>query len=88
VDNLARSHETSWDLSALLYRHHADLDFDVTTGLRFHTLEILISTFIKIGVVVARGPPKLCWMQCPVRLELRIGKLFKPVDDPRQVPQR
>src|SRR6266446_5855934 len=39
--------------------HHADLDFDVTTGLRFHTLEILISTFLKIGVVVALGPPVL-----------------------------
>jgi sterol desaturase/sphingolipid hydroxylase (fatty acid hydroxylase superfamily) len=37
--------------------HHADLDFDVTTGLRFHTFEILISTFIKIGVVAALGPP-------------------------------
>ncbi len=37
--------------------HHADLDFDVTTGLRFHTFEILISTFIKIGVVFALGPP-------------------------------
>jgi sterol desaturase/sphingolipid hydroxylase (fatty acid hydroxylase superfamily) len=37
--------------------HHADLDFDVTTGLRFHTLEILLSAFIKIGVVLALGPP-------------------------------
>ena len=37
--------------------HHADLDFDVTTGLRFHTLEILLSTFFKIGVVAALGPP-------------------------------
>jgi sterol desaturase/sphingolipid hydroxylase (fatty acid hydroxylase superfamily) len=37
--------------------HHADLDFDVTTGLRFHTLEILLSTFIKFGVVLALGPP-------------------------------
>jgi sterol desaturase/sphingolipid hydroxylase (fatty acid hydroxylase superfamily) len=37
--------------------HHADLDFDVTTGLRFHTLEILLSTFFKIGVVLALGPP-------------------------------
>ena len=36
--------------------HHADLDFDVTTGLRFHTIEILISTFVKIGVVFALGP--------------------------------
>lgn len=37
--------------------HHADLDFDVTTGLRFHTLEILLSVLIKIGVVAALGPP-------------------------------
>lgn len=37
--------------------HHADLDFDVTTGLRFHTVEILVSTFLKIGVVFALGPP-------------------------------
>ena len=37
--------------------HHADLDFDVTTGLRFHTIEILISTFLKVGVVVALGSP-------------------------------
>lgn len=36
--------------------HHADLDFDVTTGLRFHTIEILISTLIKIGVVLTLGP--------------------------------
>src|SRR5262249_17461046 len=32
--------------------HHADLDFDVSTGLRFHTLEILLSTGIKITAVV------------------------------------
>lgn len=37
--------------------HHADLDFDVTTGLRFHTLEIGVSAGIKIGVVAALGPP-------------------------------
>jgi sterol desaturase/sphingolipid hydroxylase (fatty acid hydroxylase superfamily) len=37
--------------------HHADLDFDVTTGLRFHTLEILISALLKIGIVFALGPP-------------------------------
>lgn len=36
--------------------HHADLDFDVTTGLRFHTLEILLSALIKLGVVVVIGP--------------------------------
>lgn len=35
--------------------HHADLDFDVSTGLRFHPLEIMISMLIKIGVVLAIG---------------------------------
>jgi sterol desaturase/sphingolipid hydroxylase (fatty acid hydroxylase superfamily) len=39
--------------------HHADLDFDVTTGMRFHTFEILISLGIKIGTVVLLGAPAL-----------------------------
>ena len=37
--------------------HHADLDFDATTGLRFHPVEILISMGIKLAVVAALGPP-------------------------------
>ena len=37
--------------------HHADLEFDVTTGLRFHPVEILISMGIKLAVVMALGPP-------------------------------
>jgi sterol desaturase/sphingolipid hydroxylase (fatty acid hydroxylase superfamily) len=37
--------------------HHADLDFDVTTGSRFHTLEILLSLLIKFAVIVLLGPP-------------------------------
>ncbi|WP_322890175.1 MULTISPECIES: sterol desaturase family protein [unclassified Yoonia] len=37
--------------------HHADLDFDATTGLRFHPVEIMISMGIKLGVVAALGPP-------------------------------
>ncbi len=37
--------------------HHADVGFDVTTGLRFHPLEILISMAIKMGLVLALGPP-------------------------------
>jgi sterol desaturase/sphingolipid hydroxylase (fatty acid hydroxylase superfamily) len=37
--------------------HHADLDIDVTTGLRFHPVEILLSMLIKLGVVVALGAP-------------------------------
>jgi sterol desaturase/sphingolipid hydroxylase (fatty acid hydroxylase superfamily) len=37
--------------------HHADLDFDVTTGVRFHTLEILLSLGIKLAAVVLLGVP-------------------------------
>jgi sterol desaturase/sphingolipid hydroxylase (fatty acid hydroxylase superfamily) len=37
--------------------HHADLDIDVTTGVRFHPFEILISLAIKIAVVIALGIP-------------------------------
>jgi sterol desaturase/sphingolipid hydroxylase (fatty acid hydroxylase superfamily) len=39
--------------------HHADLDFDFSTGVRFHPVEILLSMAIKIGVVLALGPPAL-----------------------------
>jgi len=37
--------------------HHADRDIDITTGLRFHPVEILISMLIKIAAVVALGVP-------------------------------
>jgi sterol desaturase/sphingolipid hydroxylase (fatty acid hydroxylase superfamily) len=39
--------------------HHADLDIDVTTGLRFHPLEIIISMFIKLSAIAAIGPSVL-----------------------------
>ncbi|MEX1199080.1 MAG: sterol desaturase family protein [Pseudohongiellaceae bacterium] len=39
--------------------HHADLDFDLTTGLRFHPVELLLSYGIKATVVVAIGAPAL-----------------------------
>lgn len=37
--------------------HHADLDFDVTTGLRFHPIEILLSAGWKLLVIAALGAP-------------------------------
>jgi len=37
--------------------HHADLEFDATTGSRFHPLEILLSMVLKLGVVAALGAP-------------------------------
>lgn len=39
--------------------HHTDLDLDVSSGLRFHPLEIILSLMIKIGAVVALGAPPL-----------------------------
>ena len=36
--------------------HHADLDCDVTTGLRFHPLEVALSMVIKLGAVAFIGP--------------------------------
>ena len=39
--------------------HHADPDFDVTTGARFHTLEILFSMLIKFAAIVVLGVPVL-----------------------------
>jgi sterol desaturase/sphingolipid hydroxylase (fatty acid hydroxylase superfamily) len=37
--------------------HHADLEFDVTTGVRFHPIEILLSIMLKLGVIAALGVP-------------------------------
>lgn len=39
--------------------HHADLDFDVTTGIRFHPVEIVMSMAIKLAMVAALGAPAL-----------------------------
>src|SRR3569833_3025003 len=41
----------------LLRMHHADLDIDVTTGLRFHPLEIVLSMLIKFAVIAVLGAP-------------------------------
>lgn len=51
-------HAVPW-LWRLHRMHHADLEFDVTTGLRFHPLEILISMGIKLAVVTLLGAPAL-----------------------------
>jgi sterol desaturase/sphingolipid hydroxylase (fatty acid hydroxylase superfamily) len=39
--------------------HHADLDLDVTSGSRFHPVEILLSMMIKLMLVIALGAPAL-----------------------------
>jgi sterol desaturase/sphingolipid hydroxylase (fatty acid hydroxylase superfamily) len=37
--------------------HHADLDYDMTTGLRFHPIENILSMCIKLSIVAILGPP-------------------------------
>jgi len=39
--------------------HHADLDFDLTTGARFHPIEIALSMLIKFAAIAVLGPPVL-----------------------------
>ena len=36
--------------------HHADMDYDVTTGLRFHPIEIMLSMLIKFAAILVLGP--------------------------------
>lgn len=58
-----------WGQHALFHRvpllwrihrmHHADRDFDVTTGLRFHPVEIVLSMLLKTAAVLLLGPPVL-----------------------------
>ncbi|USD66586.1 sterol desaturase family protein [Vibrio sp. SCSIO 43136] len=51
-------HRNPW-LWRLHRMHHADQDIDVTTGARFHPIEIILSMWIKILAVVALGASPL-----------------------------
>ena len=48
--------------------HHADLEVDVTTGTRFHPIEILLSLGLKLGVVAALGMPAVAVLAFEVLL--------------------
>lgn len=48
--------------------HHADLEFDATTGVRFHPVEILLSMALKLALVVALGAPPLAVLAFEVAL--------------------
>jgi sterol desaturase/sphingolipid hydroxylase (fatty acid hydroxylase superfamily) len=48
--------------------HHTDLDLDVTTGNRFHPLEIIISMAIKLAAVFLLGAPPLAVLSFEVVL--------------------
>ncbi|MCV2871349.1 sterol desaturase family protein [Defluviimonas sp. WL0050] len=65
--------------------HHADLDFDTTTGLRFHPVEILISMGIKLVVVAALGPPAVAVLLFEVILNATALFNHANIDFPRRV---
>lgn len=50
--------------------HHSDLDCDVTTGLRFHPVEIVVSILIKFVVIISLGAPVLAVILFEVVLNL------------------
>ncbi|OVE76810.1 hypothetical protein BVX98_04660 [bacterium F11] len=63
LDVLIYGQHVAFHLCPPLWRlhrvHHADLDLDVTTGIRFHPLEILLSMGLKIGFILLLGTPPL-----------------------------
>jgi len=65
--------------------HHADLDFDATTGLRFHPVEILISMGIKLAAVAALGPPAVAVLLFEVLLNATALFNHANIDLPRPV---
>jgi sterol desaturase/sphingolipid hydroxylase (fatty acid hydroxylase superfamily) len=54
--------------------HHTDLELDVTTGVRFHPVEMLLSVGFKAGAVAVLGPPVVAVVLFEV--VLNAGSLF------------
>lgn len=50
--------------------HHADLEIDLTTGARFHPLEILVSLVVKFAVIIALGAPAIAVLVFEVLLNV------------------
>ncbi|MFC1770011.1 sterol desaturase family protein [Nitrospirota bacterium] len=54
--------------------HHTDLDLDVTSGARFHPLEIIISMLYKIIIILILGAP--AWTVIIFEIALNAGAMF------------
>jgi sterol desaturase/sphingolipid hydroxylase (fatty acid hydroxylase superfamily) len=50
--------------------HHTDLDYDLTTGNRFHPLSIVFSLLIKLVLVILMGPPIIAVLVSEILLNL------------------
>ena len=72
--------------------HHADVEFDVTTGLRFHPVEIVLSMAIKVAAVVLLGASAIAvlifevllnvtamWSHSNIRLPVWVDRLVRRV---------
>lgn len=63
LDLLIYFQHWAFHITPLLWRlhrmHHADLDVDVTTGARFHPIEILLSLGIKSALIIPLGAPAI-----------------------------
>ena len=62
--------------------HHADADFDVSTGIRFHPLSIILSMLIKMVVIVLLGPPAVAVLLAEIILNVTAmfnhGNIYLP----------
>ena len=62
--------------------HHADPDFDVSTGIRFHPVSILLSMLIKMLVIVLLGPPPIAVLLAEIILNITAvfnhGNIYLP----------
>jgi len=65
--------------------HHADLEFDATTGLRFHPVEILLSMGVKLAAVAALGPPAVAVLLFEVLLNATALFNHANIDLPRPI---
>lgn len=63
--------------------HHTDTDFDVTTGIRFHPVEIILSIVIKLGVIIVLGPTAIAVLMFEILLNassmFNHGNIYLPV---------
>lgn len=53
---LFHAYETTWRVQAV---HHSDRDYDVSTSLRFHPLEVIVSRILFMAAIVLLTPPPL-----------------------------
>jgi sterol desaturase/sphingolipid hydroxylase (fatty acid hydroxylase superfamily) len=62
--------------------HHSDPEFDVSTGIRFHPLSIILSMLIKMLLIVALGPPPVAVLLAEIILNVTAmfnhGNIYLP----------